>query len=178
MKQLLDVVLAEYYRDGRRRHFKPVSDTSGAVTFPDVGGLGIAFRTADGHLIVAFEWDRVEYSAILDQLDSALFGPGTDLIEPGTKLDDGSELHFGAEYVFVDSDPLLALRLGAWLDPDHRIRNETSPEAFTRAIAPRGDDEIHFVAGIGLAFAKIQVDLGIDLSALRDTASLSAIYSF
>jgi long-subunit fatty acid transport protein len=163
---------------GPARSPGPEGSLATGISFPDVWGLGIAFRTADGHLIVAFEWDRVEYSAILDQLDSALFGPGTDLIEPGTELDDGSEFHLGVEYVFVDSNPLLALRLGAWLDPDHRIRNETSPETFTRAFSPRGDDEIHYAAGIGFAFAKIQVDLGVDLSELRDTASLSAIHSF
>jgi hypothetical protein len=149
-----------------------------AMGFPDAWGLGAAFRTADGRLIVAFEWDRVEYSTLLDRLSSALVGPETDLIEPGTRVDDGSELHLGMEYAFVGSRPLIALRLGAWLDPDHRIRNEGSREAFTRAFSPPGDDEMHYALGIGLAFDRVQLDLGVDLSELRDTASLSVIYSF
>ena len=41
-----------------------------------------------------------------------------------------------------------------------------------------GDDELHLSAGVGLVFRSFQIDLAIDLSELRDTASMSAIYSF
>lgn len=46
------------------------------------------------------------------------------------------------------------------------------------AFYPPGNDEIHFAAGLGLTFERFQVDLGVDLSDLSDTVSLSTIYSF
>jgi hypothetical protein len=56
--------------------------------------------------------------------------------------------------------------------------NPEGTRAFTRAFSPHGGDEIHYAAGIGFAFVKIQIDLGVDLSEHRDSASLSAVYSF
>ncbi len=40
---------------------------------------------------------------------------------PKFVLDDADELHIGAEYAFLGSRPSTAVRLGGWLDPDHRI---------------------------------------------------------
>ena len=92
-------------------------------------------------------------------------------------VDDTDELHLGVEYVFLESTPLTAVRLGAWLDPDHRLRSR-SEDPFARALLRSGGDEIHFEAGLGLAFQRFQVDLGADFSDLRDTVSVSAIYRF
>ncbi len=77
----------------------------------------------------------------------------------------------------MKSNPIVALRLGSWLDPDHRGQ-PVSDDHFVRAIRPAGEDEIHYAAGIGLAFKSFQLDLGVDLSALIDTASISVLYSF
>jgi len=41
-----------------------------------------------------------------------------------------------------------------------------------------GDDQIHLAGGLGVAFKSFQIDVGVDFSDRRDTASLSAIYSF
>ena len=71
----------------------------------------------------------------------------------------------------------MALRLGAWLDPVHRVDYRGGDWAAQAALGT-GSDEIHLAAGIGLAFERFQVDLGVDLSDLADLASLSAIYSF
>ncbi len=40
-----------------------------------------------------------------------------------------------------------------------------------------GDDEIHLATGLGLAFARFQVDLGADFSDSGNTLALSAIYT-
>ena len=61
-------------------------DLTFALAFPDVYGLGFSFRPRE-HLTVAFEWDRVEYSAILDSLDQVEFGT-TNVV-----LEDADELH-------------------------------------------------------------------------------------
>jgi hypothetical protein len=150
--------------------FFPTGTLSSPTAYPDVYGLGIAYRSASGALTVAFEWDRVEYSTILDSLD-----PG--LRDPGVGIEDGSELGVGAEYAFLASSPVIALRLGAWLDPDHRVRS-VGDEPFGRALLKSGGDQVHYAAGFGLAFKSLQIDLGIDLADSRTTASVSAIYSF
>ena len=149
------------------------ADSTGTLfspaAFPDVYGMGLAYRSAGGGLTIAFEWDRVEYSTILDSLDP-------ELRDPGDELKDGSELHLGAEYAFLSSSPVVALRLGVWLDPDHRVRSVGG--SFSRALLRGGDDEIHYAMGLGLAFKRLQIDVGLDLSDSRNTASVSGIFSF
>lgn len=149
------------------------------MQFPDVYGFGIAYRTGDGKLTVGFEWDRVEYSSIFGSFDPVVIETVDDDLDLGIELaaDDGNELRLGAEYAFLDLEPVLALRAGVWLDPDHRFRSISSdPEH--RALFQPGDDEIHVALGLGLAFGSFQIDLAADFSDLVDTFSLSAIYSF
>ncbi len=99
------------------------------------------------------------------------------VVEPGTRVRDGSELRLGGEYALRIVSPVLAVRLGAWLDPAHRISYEGELD-FDRALLLPGDDELHLAVGFGLAFDTLQLDLGADLSDIRDTISLSAIYTF
>ena len=147
----------------------PILDGSGSWRLPDVYALGLAYRSVDGRWTTGVEWTRVQYSTILDSLDSRFR-------TSGDRIDDADEIHLGAEYAFFRGRSVMAVRLGAWHDPDHQQRNETS--AFSRAEVPGGDDELHLAAGFGVAFDKFQIDVGLDLSELRDTASISMIYSF
>ncbi len=140
---------------------------SGAITFPDVFGLGASFRSRDGRLTVSMEWDRVTYSDILQSAGTS----------PEFVLEDGDELRIGAEYAFLQARPIAALRLGAWLDPVHRV-GYRGGDYNAQAVLDPGSDELHLAAGVGLAFKRLQIDLGVDLSDLADTASLSTIYSF
>lgn len=135
------------------------------LDFPDIYGLGFAYRSPDGRLTVSFQWDRVEYSDIPLSigLDSA--------------IDDADELHLGAEYVFISSTPVIAIRVGTWLEPDHQMRT-TQDEPFARALLPAGNDEIHYSAGLGVAMQRFQIDAAVDFADRLDTVSLSAIYNF
>ena len=142
------------------------------LKLPDVFGLGVAYRTADGSVAVSFEWDRVQYSSILDSLAEAPFVDASDVV-----LDDTDELRLGVEYVILQSTPLVALRVGGWLDPDHRVRY-LGDDPFARAIFQPGEDTFHYALGIGLVFSSFQLDVGVDISDLVDTAAISAIYSF
>lgn len=145
-----------------------VGSSRGDLGLPDVYGLGAAYRSPGGRLTVAVEWDRVEYATLIDSLGEG----ATD-----ATLDDGDELHLGAEVVFPGTTPVIALRAGAWLDPDHRVRfADGSP--LESAIFRGGDDELHLALGVGLAFDNFQIDAAVDFSDLVATASLSAIYSF
>ncbi|MDH3404899.1 MAG: hypothetical protein OEP45_14865, partial [Acidobacteriota bacterium] len=78
--------------------------------------------------------------------------------------------------VLLERRPVVALRAGAWLDPDHRLRLESSEATVDRAFFRRGTDEIHWSAGVGLVFRRFQIDLGVDVSDLVDTVSISTIY--
>jgi len=105
------------------------------LELPDVYGLGAVFRSRGGAWTVSGEWDRV---------------------------DGGDELHLGTEYAFLRTKPLLAVRLGTWLEPGRL----------------GGDDQGHFAAGLGVTFRRIQLDLAADSSDTQDTVSVSAIYFF
>jgi long-subunit fatty acid transport protein len=136
------------------------------LELPDFYGLGLAYRSPDGGLTLSFQWDRVEYSSIVDSLGL------TD-----RAIDDGNELHLGGEYVFLGSTPIIAVRLGAWLETDHLLRASID-ESLDRALLPPGDDEMHYAAGLGVAMERFQIDLAADFSDGVDTVSLSAIYNF
>lgn len=138
---------------------------SGDLKLPGVFGLGAAYRSRDGRLTVSFEWDRVGYSSLLNDAD------------PGLVLEDVDELHLGAEYVFPLSRSVLAVRLGGWLDPDHRI-DYRGGSYVSEALHVPGEDEVHLAAGLGAVFKKLQLDLGVDVSDPVSTVSLSTIYSF
>jgi long-chain fatty acid transport protein len=144
---------------------------SSPMGFPDVYGLGAAYKSRNGAVTLSFEWDRVQYATIFESMDRA------PLDTEDLELDDGDELHLGFEYVFINSTPVIALRSGVWRDPDHQFRYVGDDE-IVRALLRTGKDEVHFTVGLGLVFKKVQFDIGIDLSDLVDTASFSAIYSF
>jgi long-subunit fatty acid transport protein len=140
------------------------------IGLPNVFGLGVAFKSKNEAVTVLAEWDRVQYSNILDSLDPDNF----DTV--GSALDDANELRAGFEYVFLNWTPVVAIRLGTWLDPDHRLRDLDDPVG--QALFRAGDDELHFTAGFGIAFPRFQIDLGFDLSDVVKTASVSTVFSF
>ena len=76
----------------------------------------------------------------------------------------------------------IAFRLGAWYDPDHRIKFQGTPVTDDdRGAAiqfPGGEDEIHFAAGLGLVFKHFQLDLGVDYSEFLSSVALSSAFRF
>jgi long-subunit fatty acid transport protein len=148
-----------------------VGEGSAAVSLPDVYGLGLAFRSSGGRVALGFEWDRVEYATIIDSLE------GTGL-EGTTAIDDGDEWHLGGEYVIVESSPIVAVRAGVWLDPDHNLRAREDTSLLIRALRPPGEDETHYAAGVGVAFPGLQIDLAIDLSDFFNDTATTEIYTF
>jgi hypothetical protein len=144
--------------------FLALQQFEGFWVFPEVYGAGIAFQSRDGRLTTSLEWDHVEYSKNLRN-------------DTDERVPDADELHLGGEYVFLDRTPVIAVRLGTWLDPDHRIQG-TVDDALFSALLPPGDDELHLSAGLGLASEQFQIDLAVDFSDPADTVSISAVYSF
>jgi long-subunit fatty acid transport protein len=139
--------------------------TDRSIAFPDVWGLGVAYRSPNGSLTVGLEWDRVEYSIIGETLESPL--ADTSLVA----INDANELHLGVEYVFLETSPLIAIRGGIWRDPDHRFRY-LGDDPFSQALYRQGEDILHVTAGVGIAFSRFQIDIGADFS---DLARLSGL---
>ncbi len=137
---------------------------------PDVLALGVAFKSPQDALTLSFEWDLVRYSRLLDSLEESTG-------RRGFALDDGHELHLGFEYVVVRSRPVIALRLGTWREPDHRLRY-LGADPVDRATFRGGSDEIHFAAGLGFAWKSLKLDLAADWSDVVSTGSFSLVYSF
>lgn len=139
-----------------------------SIAFPDTYGLGVAFRSRGGRWTVSCELDGVRYSEFTDSLDQGLQRLGLGLVNG---LDDRAELRLGAEYVFLEATPTVALRLGAWRDQAHQL-------FITATQAQVGGNRLHLAAGLGVVFERFQIDLAADLSDFVDTAAVSAIYSF
>ena len=138
------------------------------IDYPDVFGAGVAYRSSNGRLTLSFEWDRIEYSAIFSSLV---------LNSYGEFIADGDEYHLGAEYAFLGSRPLFALRGGLWRDPNHQVDSDLD-SPIVGGLIGRGADELHYAVGLGVAFQRFQVDLGLDLSDRQDALSISGIYSW
>ena len=134
------------------------------LSLPDGYGLGVAYRAPSGRATVSFEWDQIEYTDVVDSLEI-----------DDQEIDDANEFRLGGEYVFLESTPVLALRLGAWLDPDQLMRGN-GRDPIVDALVPAGEDEVHFSTGLGVAFETFQLDIAVDLSASSDTLSVSAVF--
>ena len=78
----------------------------------------------------------------------------------------------------------LSIRAGVWRDPRHTMRFEGQPDpndayaVLFSALFSTGDDEIHYSAGLGMAFESFQIDAAIDISDRVDTFSLSGVVRF
>jgi long-chain fatty acid transport protein len=140
------------------------------LKLPDSHGLGLAFRSHDEALSLAFEWDRVRYSALRAGMSSLAGG------DPGVSVGDVDELHLGAEYAFLKVNPVLAARAGVWLEPDHRVCSTTPGSPYVCAAGSR--DEVHATLGFGMAFRRFQLDVGLDRSRSLAAFSISGILSF
>ncbi len=148
---------------------QPVRVRQFPLLLPDVIGLGVAYKSKNGSLTLSGEWDLVRYSRLLEDLgvpDRRSFDLG-----------DGHELHLGLEYVIVRSRPVIALRAGVWLEPDHRLRY-SGADPIDRATFRGGDDLTHQALGLGLAFKSLKLDLAFSFSDLVRTGSFTMIYSF
>lgn len=149
-----------------------IGEGTAPLEFPDVYAVGAGYRTADGRLTAAIEWDRVTYSSILESI-----GRSEEVDVSDLSLEDADEIHIGVEYVFLASSPLVAIRAGIWRDPYHRAIY-VGPRLYDRAILPKRDDDLHFTLGFGLAFKKSQIDIGVDVSDTVRRLSVSTIRTF
>ncbi len=119
------------------------------ATLPDVLAAGARWRSAGGHATVAAEVERL------------------------SGIDDRTRIHVGGEWVFLSVKPLIGLRAGVWHDPKGGVANRDIDAA-----AWTDDGATHASAGIGFAFKRLQIDLGVDSSDRTTIGSISAIFTF
>lgn len=151
---------------------------------PDFFGLGVAWQPTDSTTFT-LDVDHVAYSDISDSLVGLVGDEGGLLLSAEElrqyRIDDAWEVHLGFERRFDlgARRPAPFLRLGAWIDPDHRLRYHGASPA-SQALFPAGKDEIHGAAGLGVTdpAGRLEINLGIDVSERRTTASLSTVIRF
>lgn len=146
---------------------------------PDIFGIGLSWRPTDA-LVVNFDLDRVMYSQLTDGVNT-LF----DIQDAANRLylEDGTEVHLGAEYTFAGMSAPFSLRGGIWHDPRHSVGFRGAPSDAPQAVlatlfAGGRGSENHFTFGGGWAFKSFQLDFGADLSDGLDTYSVSGVYRF
>lgn len=161
-----------------QRPLGSIVDATGTFDLPDFLGIGWSFRPVQSFTIhldvhqIRFSDLTRSFVVFFDEVQEQSVQP-EDFV-----IDDVTEVHLGFEYVFGQSPIPLAVRLGAWHDPDHRLRAEAGPVLNQARFFP-GEDQIHATAGLGFVFTShVQLDLGVDLSDTVDTFAISTAYRF
>jgi hypothetical protein len=98
--------------------------------------------------------------------------------------DDANEFRFGAQYVLQIGASALALRAGAWHEPDHTLRSTASAATAAdpaAAVADTflfrgGSSKTHYTGGLGVAIGEhFQLDAGVDSAKNVTIGSLSLV---
>lgn len=146
---------------------------------PDILGVGVALRPTDAATLLA-DYRRVSYSDLVK--NPVLIVPQTTAQPRDMRIGDADEFHFGLEYIFGRTKTPVAVRLGAWRDPDHRLYYAGAvSDADTTAKSAnfrRGPDRWHGSGGLGVVFKSFQFDAGVDISSLAKTGSLALVLRF
>ncbi len=167
----------------------------GSVTVPDVFGLGVAFRTAEGSTKMTFDVNRVRFSQTTADFNYAFdafvgFDPATGVpkIEKVEVQDfaipDVTQVHLGFERIVLVVESLFVgtARFGAWHEPFHEPEYRPavdSPDLRALLGNRPTDDETHLSAGFGLVIKEdYQIDLAVDVSDPVTTFSFSLVKFF
>lgn len=145
---------------------------------PDVYGFGVSYRLFD-RLTIGLDVVRILYSQLFKNFS---------VIEGSTRpedyrLDDATEIHVGAEYVFFLRNIPFAVRAGFFTDPDHKIRYtgpvNTADGKTERILFPGGKDVNHFTGGFGFVLIPgLQIDFATNQSETVKEFVISTVYRF
>lgn len=150
---------------------------------PDVYGAGLSFQASE-NLTLNFDVVRVDYSSLTSPIFYSFASTETPVNEPAFDgefgIEDGTEIHFGAEYVLSSK---FAIRAGVWTDPAHVIEYKgpvtNIDEGFADANFQGSKDQTHLSFGFGYVFGtKGQIDFAADFSDYQDVYSASAVFRF
>jgi hypothetical protein len=169
---------------------------------PDRYAIGMVFRTnkgnpqkvwklPEGFWLLCIEFDRVNYSQLVgDNYRTTTVTPtdpeGT-VFAQGFRLDDSNQLRGGLEYTTDLSKKrewIVSFRTGLFYDPQHSPYYQPTDAAtgFPNPRAalgfPKGSDEVHGSAGLGIVVGHLQVDFAADFARTGNTVALSTVYRF
>ena len=159
----------------------------GQVTVPDVFGLGIAYRAADGNTKIALDVNQVGYSQTLGDFSTSFCTRFSDdfpfpCLEFETLSDfevsDAVQVHLGFERVILVVESLFVgtARFGAWYEPFHEPEYIFEFGDLAQILRRPTDDEVHVSIGLGLVIKEdYQVDIAADFSDPVTTVSISLV---
>ena len=148
---------------------------------PSSYGIGVSYRPTD-LLTIAFDVVRVNYSSLTKDFVVTLT---PESVHPADlTVDDGTEIHGGAEYVFFVKTIGIVVRGGGYLEPDNRIRFVGDPgndinRKIMKGLFQSGSSYAHGTFGLGCIFSNnVQFDVAGDLSSVSNTAVGSLVVRF
>jgi long-chain fatty acid transport protein len=193
------------FRKGPRFEFSQTDDVplndvhvvrEGRFKVPDVAGAGVEWRIKGrddqapepGYALrILADYTRVQYSQLEeDFIDiQALTSGRPDQLH----VDDANEIHGGVEVIVLRwrGRPIgkpIALRGGAWYDPDHAVRYEPTEaqdelDTLLSATLPGGKNLVHYTFGAGVALPhRIELNGAADFSSRTTYFTTSAVFRF
>ena len=148
---------------------------------PSSYGIGVSYRPTDV-LTIAVDVVRVNYSSLTKDFVITL---SPESVKPADfAVDDGTEIHGGAEYVFFVKTIGFVVRGGGYIEPDNRIRFVGDPgndpnRKFMKGLFQAGESYAHGTFGLGCVLSNnVQVDLAGDLSGISNTFVGSLVVRF
>src|SRR6266851_4149711 len=160
--------------------------TTGTFHVPDAWGVGLTLKPTD-FFTASLDYNRIRYSQLTKEFVDVFAGPA---LTKDYRVDDGSVYRLGLQYVVPLGTNVLALRAGAWRDPDHQIRFTgqvlAADDAVTAAnkaaqilLFRPGKNEYHYTGGLGFTLGEhLQLDAAADISTSVRTGALSAVIRY
>jgi long-subunit fatty acid transport protein len=154
---------------------------------PSSIGIGLSYRPTDV-LTLAFDVVRIQYSSLTKDMVLTISQDAASAAD--FTVDNGFEVHGGAEYVTFIGTMGLVFRAGAYLEPDNRIRwvgnvNDSSDpdRIFSRellaALFKKGDSYVHGTFGVGVVISdNFQFDVAGNISSVTKEAVGSLVVRF
>jgi long-chain fatty acid transport protein len=160
---------------------------------PSSIGLGISYRPTD-LLTISVDGVYVRYSALVGDFVPTISEKYVTAAD--YTVDNGVEIHGGAEYVILIHSVALVVRAGAYLEPDNRIRwvgvvddqpglpaTERENRKFSRQLSAtlfqKGDSYVHETFGLGIVLSNnFQFDVAGNLSSVSREVVGSVVVRF
>ena len=179
------------YRHGPSFTFQTVEALGGPerdVTFrvPHTLALGVSHRPRPS-ILLALEVTRVHYARLEREFvtDQAR-NTGRAQSDESFRIDNGTEVHVGAQYLKIDWRLSPKFRTGVWYDPDHSVHYRPATAPVTKAdglfderhaaALSTGTSRVHGSAGFGLSLSpRIEWNVGADVAVRNVIVSTSVI---
>jgi long-chain fatty acid transport protein len=150
-------------------------DQPGKFHVPDVFSAGLVVH-ASPQLRVAVDYSRVQYSQLTGDFVDLFALSGSNPRD--YRINDGNELHLGAEYLVPGTSVPVALRGGVWYDPAHSLVYTGSLQPLQALFRDREDSQLHYAFGAGFGVRRFELNAGVDLSKPVKTVSVSTVIRF